>query len=61
MVEVPSTPSSERYPGRPPEGRVVVIPPHARGVRDHRAARATRMSHSETMIRVLVCVFVVAG
>ena len=25
MVEVPSTPPSERYPGRPPEGRVVVI------------------------------------
>ena len=27
MVEVPSTPPSERYPGRPPEGRVVVIAP----------------------------------
>jgi ATP-dependent helicase HrpA len=27
MVEVSSTPPSERYPGRPPEGRVVVIAP----------------------------------
>jgi ATP-dependent helicase HrpA len=27
MVEVASTPPSERYPGRPPEGRVVVIAP----------------------------------
>jgi ATP-dependent helicase HrpA len=27
MVEVPRVPPSERYPGRPPEGRVVVIAP----------------------------------
>ena len=27
MVEVPTTPPSERFPGRPPEGRVVVIAP----------------------------------
>jgi ATP-dependent helicase HrpA len=27
MVEVSTTPPSERYPGRPPEGRVVVIAP----------------------------------
>jgi hypothetical protein len=27
MVEVASTTPSERYPGRPPEGRVVVIAP----------------------------------
>jgi ATP-dependent helicase HrpA len=27
MVEVAATPPSERYPGRPPEGRVVVIAP----------------------------------
>jgi hypothetical protein len=27
MVQVPATPPSERYPGRPPEGRVVVIAP----------------------------------
>jgi ATP-dependent helicase HrpA len=27
MVAVPSTPPSERYPGRPPEGRVLVIAP----------------------------------
>jgi hypothetical protein len=27
MVEVPSTPPSECYPGRPPEGRIVVMAP----------------------------------
>ncbi|HEX8362283.1 MAG TPA: hypothetical protein VF613_19350 [Longimicrobium sp.] len=27
MVQVPTTPPSERYPGRPPEGRIVVIAP----------------------------------
>jgi ATP-dependent helicase HrpA len=27
MVELPSRPPSELYPGRPPEGRVVVIAP----------------------------------
>jgi ATP-dependent helicase HrpA len=27
MVEVPTLPPSERYPGRPPEGRIVVIAP----------------------------------
>ena len=27
MVQVPTTPPSERYPGRPPEGRVVVFAP----------------------------------
>jgi hypothetical protein len=27
MVEVPSIPPSERYPGRPPKGRLAVIDP----------------------------------
>jgi ATP-dependent helicase HrpA len=27
MVEVPSTPPSERYPGHPPEARVLTIAP----------------------------------